>query len=207
MIDKFILHFDRALRTTAGTVGSTDRLSPGIPIKNTPLTQEARRLSAGLMRINHTGEVCAQALYHGQALTAQSSRVANSMREAAEEETDHLSWCENRLHELDSRVSYLNPFWYASSFLMGATTGLLGDKINLGFVAAVEDGVCKHITEHLERLPKEDNKSRAILTQMKIDEEKHMHTALEAGGSEFPSLVKSLMNLVSKVMTKSTYWV
>jgi len=138
MIDKFILHFDRALRTTAGTVGSTDRLSPGIPIKNTPLTQEARRLSAGLMRINHTGEVCAQALYHGQALTAQSSRVANSMREAAEEETDHLSWCENRLHELDSRVSYLNPFWYASSFLMGATTGLLGDKINLGFVAAVE---------------------------------------------------------------------
>jgi len=207
MMDKFILHFDRALRTSAGSVGITDRLSPGIKIKNRPLNQKDRRLSAGLMRINHTGEVCAQALYHGQALTAKSSRVANSMKKAAEEETDHLSWCENRLDELDSRVSYLNPFWYASSFIMGATTGLLGDKINLGFVAAVEDGVCKHLSEHLEKLPDEDNKSRAILTQMKIDEEKHMHTALEAGGSEFPMPLKSLMNLVSKLMTKSTYWI
>lgn len=207
MIDELIQHFDRALRTTAGTVGPTDRLSPGIKIKNPSLTQDERRLSAGLMRINHTGEVCAQALYHGQALTAKSSRVASSMREAADEETDHLSWCESRLNELDSRVSYLNPFWYVSSFIMGATTGLLGDKINLGFVAAVEDGVCKHLTEHLEKLPKEDDKSRAILTQMKIDEEKHMRTALEAGGSEFSGPVKYLMSLVSKVMTKSTYWV
>lgn len=207
MIDKLIYHFDRALRTTAGSVGTTNRPSPGIKIKNVSLSEEDRNLSAGLMRINHTGEVCAQALYHGQALTAKSQRVAESMREAAEEETDHLSWCEYRLNELDSRVSYLNPFWYASSFIMGATTGLLGDKINLGFVAAVEDGVCKHLGEHLERLPSRDDKSRAILTQMRIDEEKHMKTALNSGGTEFSSPVKSLMNLVSKVMTKSTYWI
>ena len=207
IMDQIIVHADRALRTAAGSIGQTPRSSPATGMKEELNSQEDKRHAAALMRINHTGEVCAQALYHGQAFTAKSKGVAESMKQAAEEETDHLSWCETRLKELDSRVSYLNPFWYVSSFIMGATTGLMGDKINLGFVAAVEDGVCKHLEEHLQSLPENDEKSRVVLTQMKIDEEHHKDTALASGGSEFPAPVKSAMNLVSKVMTKSTYWV
>lgn len=207
MIDKFIKHFDKALRAAAGSVGSTSRISPSKDVSKASLNPNQKRHSAGLMRVNHTGEVCAQALYHGQALTAKSSGVREAMKKAAEEETDHLSWCEGRLKELDSRVSYLNPIWYASSFVMGATTGLLGDKINLGFVAAVEDGVCKHLDEHLNKLPKTDEKSKAILLQMKQDEEEHMMMALESGGREFPEPAKRAMNFVSKIMTKSTYWI
>ena len=207
MIDQFIKHFDRALRTAAGSVGSTIRNSPSYQMAKVALNSDERRHSAGLMRVNHTGEVCAQALYHGQALTAKSNKVRDAMKQAAEEETDHLSWCEGRLKELDSRVSFLNPFWYASSFIMGATTGLLGDKINLGFVAAVEDGVCKHLEDHLEKLPETDERSKAILLQMKHDEEVHRNTALESGGIEFSEPVKSAMSVVSKVMTKSTYWI
>ena len=207
MLDKLIIHFDQALRTTAGSVGQTKRISPGNKVKNPALSPEDREISAGLMRVNHCGEVCAQALYHGQALTAKSSRVAKSMKQAADEETDHLSWCEIRLKELDSHVSYLNPIWYTSSFLMGAATGLMGDKINLGFVAAVEDGVCQHIDEHLERLPSEDERSRLILSKMREDEAKHMDTALEAGGAAFPAPLKSAMMLISKLMTRTTYWV
>jgi ubiquinone biosynthesis monooxygenase Coq7 len=207
MIDKFIGHFDRALRTAAGSVGSTNRVSPSKNISKTSLNSTQKRHSAGLMRVNHTGEVCAQALYHGQALTAKSSIVRDAMKKAAQEEADHLSWCEGRLKELDSRVSYLNPIWYASSFVMGASTGLLGDKINLGFVAAVEDGVCKHLDDHLTKLPETDEKSKAILLQMKHDEEEHMMTALKSGGQEFSDPIKKAMNFVSKIMTKSTYWI
>ncbi|MFT7686923.1 MAG: ubiquinone biosynthesis monooxygenase Coq7 [Candidatus Azotimanducaceae bacterium] len=207
MIDLLINHFDRALRTAAGSVGSTNRGSPSTEMAKVVLSADQRHHSAGLMRVNHTGEVCAQALYHGQALTAKSDGVRNAMIKSAEEETDHLSWCESRLKELDSRVSYLNPFWYASSFIMGATTGLLGDKINLGFVAAVEEGVCEHLDDHLEKLPDADERSKAILTQMKHDEEEHMNTALASGGAEFPTPVKTAMSVVSKVMTKSTYWI
>ncbi|MFT5208809.1 MAG: ubiquinone biosynthesis monooxygenase Coq7 [Flavobacterium sp.] len=207
MIDKFIGHFDRALRTAAGSVGSTNRVSPSKNISKASLNSSQKRHSAGLMRVNHTGEVCAQALYHGQALTAKSSIVRDAMKKAAQEEADHLSWCEGRLKELDSRVSYLNPIWYASSFFMGASTGLLGDKINLGFVAAVEDGVCKHLDDHLTKLPETDEKSKAILLQMKHDEEEHMMTALKSGGQEFSDPIKKAMNFVSKIMTKSTYWI
>ena len=159
------------------------------------------------MRVNHTGEVCAQALYYGQALTARSSRTARSMEQAATEETDHLSWCEERLRQLDSRVSYLNPIWYGSSFCMGMVTGLLGDKINLGFVAATEDQVCIHLTDHLEKLPEADSKSKAILTKMKEDEYRHQQDALKAGGATFPTPVKKVMTLVSKLMTRTTYWI
>ena len=159
------------------------------------------------MRINHTGEVCAQALYSGQALTAKASRVSGAMRQAAEEENDHLAWCEQRIAELDSHVSYLNPFWYIASFATGAVGGWLGDKVSLGFVAATEEEVCHHLDSHLEKLPTNDEKSRKILAQMRIDEARHQTSALESGGLRFPRPIKQLMRFTSKLMTKPTYWI
>ena len=207
LLDELIIHFDRALRTAAGVVGKTDRDSPASEIDEDSLTQQERQNSARLMRVNHCGEVCAQALYNGQALTARSSRVARSMQQAAMEETDHLSWCEDRIKELDSHVSYLNPLWYGSSFCMGIITGLLGDKINLGFVAATEEQVCQHLEDHLEKLPEADKKSRAILIAMKEDESRHQQNALASGGLVFPPLVKKLMAHTAKLMTRTTYWI
>ncbi|MED5612161.1 2-polyprenyl-3-methyl-6-methoxy-1,4-benzoquinone monooxygenase, partial [Pseudomonas sp. JH-2] len=160
---------------------------------------------AGLMRINHTGEVCAQALYQGQALTAKLPQVRKAMEEAADEEVDHLAWCEQRIRELGSRPSLLNPLFYGLSFGVGAAAGLISDRISLGFVAATEDQVCKHLDEHLEQLPAEDQKSRAILEQMRVDEEHHANSAIDAGGVRFPAPVKFGMSLLSKVMTKTTY--
>lgn len=159
------------------------------------------------MRVNHCGEVCAQALYNGQSLTARSSRTTAALDHAAVEETDHLSWCESRIRELDSHVSYLNPFWYAASFGLGAAAGLMGDRVNLGFVAATEENVCEHLEEHLSRLPAEDTRSRAILEQMLRDESGHEQTALELGGARFVPPVKRAMRVVSRLMTRSTYWV
>lgn len=159
------------------------------------------------MRVNHCGEVCAQALYEGQALTSKSHRTAAALREAAIEETDHLSWCESRLRELDSNVSVLGPFWYAASFSMGAAAGLLGDKVNLGFVAATEEQVEDHLDDHLARLPGADARSRAVLEQMKADEARHGQSALEMGGAVFPSPIKKMMRAVSGAMTRSTYWI
>ena len=159
------------------------------------------------MRVNHCGEVCAQALYEGQALTAKSPQTAASLKEAAEEETDHLSWCESRIRELDSNVSILNPFWYAASFSLGAVAGLLGDRVNLGFVAATEERVEDHLEEHLERLPEGDDRSRIILQQMKEDEARHGQNALDMGGAIFPQGVKKIMHAVSGAMTRSTYWI
>ena len=169
-----------------------------------PLTEEERKLSASLMRVNHTGEVCAQALYRGQAMTAKLPNVREEMEHAAEEEADHLAWCETRLSELDSNTSVLNPIFYTLSFGLGAAAGLAGDKISLGFVAATEDQVCEHLRDHQNRLPSNDAQSRAIIDQMLIDEEKHGHAALAAGGMEFPTPVKKSMTLLSKVMTGLT---
>jgi len=157
------------------------------------------------MRINHTGEVCAQALYQGQALTAKLAHVREAMEHAAEEEIDHLAWCEQRIRQLGSHPSVLNPLFYGMSFGIGAVAGLISDKVSLGFVAATEDQVCKHLNEHLEQLPAEDEKSRAILEQMRIDEERHAESALDAGGYRFPAPIKFGMSLMAKVMTKSTY--
>ncbi len=157
------------------------------------------------MRINHTGEVCAQALYQGQALTAKLPKVRKAMEEAADEEVDHLAWCEQRIRELGSRPSVLNPLFYGLSFGVGAAAGLISDRVSLGFVAATEDQVCKHLDEHLAEIPAEDQKSRAILKQMREDEEHHATSAIEAGGLRFPAPVKFGMTLLSKVMTKSTY--
>ena len=159
------------------------------------------------MRINHCGEVCAQALYQGQALTAKLPEVREKMEQAATEENDHLQWCADRLKELDSHTSFFNPFWYVSSFSIGAVAGLLGDKWSLGFVAETEYQVVRHLQSHLDELPENDKKSRAVIEQMKEDELHHATVAIEAGGAELPTPVKLAMRSMAKVMTKSVYWV
>ncbi|ELW3044111.1 TPA: 2-polyprenyl-3-methyl-6-methoxy-1,4-benzoquinone monooxygenase [Pseudomonas aeruginosa] len=204
-IDRFLLQADSALRTLLPFSGQPARPSPAIVEPDGELSEEDTRHIAGLMRINHTGEVCAQALYQGQSLTAKLPEVREAMEEAAEEEIDHLAWCEQRIRQLGSRPSVLNPIFYGLSFGVGAAAGLVSDRVSLGFVAATEDQVCKHLDEHLAQIPQEDRKSRAILKQMRIDEEQHSSNALAAGGLRFPAPVKLGMSLLAKVMTKSTY--
>lgn len=204
-LDQLLLQADSALRTLLPFSGQPDRLSPANDKPECQLSADDNRHVAGLMRINHTGEVCAQGLYQGQALTAKLPEVRERMEHAAREEIDHLAWCEERLRQLDSRPSVLNPLFYGLSFGIGATAGLISDRLSLGFVAATEDQVCKHLDEHLHQLPRSDAKSRAILAQMRIDEAEHADHALEAGGFKFPAPVKLGMTLLSKVMTKSTY--
>lgn len=205
LVDHFITQVDQALRTLTDTV-QAERHSPAEQKPIHELKKDEKKHIAGLMRINHTGEVCAQALYQGQALTAKLPNVRSAMEHAAQEEIDHLAWCKQRLDELNSHTSYLNPLWYGLSFSIGAAAGLIGDKWSLGFVAATEDQVCQHLDSHLKQLPDQDEKSRAILEQMKEDEAKHATLALQAGGAEFPSSVKTLMSAVAKIMTKTTYY-
>ncbi|AMB83930.1 2-octaprenyl-3-methyl-6-methoxy-1,4-benzoquinol hydroxylase [Pseudomonas agarici] len=204
-IDRLLLQADTAMRTLLPFSGQPYRPSPAIVRPEAQMSENDTRHVAGLMRINHTGEVCAQALYQGQALTAKLPHIREAMEQAAEEEIDHLAWCEQRIRQLGSRPSVLNPLFYGLSFGIGAAAGLISDKVSLGFVAATEDQVCKHLNEHLEQLPAEDEKSRAILEQMRIDEEHHAESALDAGGFRFPTPVKFGMSLLAKVMTKSTY--
>lgn len=204
-IDQFIAHADRALRTLSNAKQSTQRPSPATAVAEQDLSAEEKRHAAGLMRVNHAGEVCAQALYQGQALTAKLPHVRAEMEHAAAEEIDHLVWCQDRLDALNSHPSYLNPLWYGLSFAIGAGAGLVSDKVSLGFVAATENQVCKHLQKHLEELPAQDQKSRAVVTQMLEDEARHADMALSAGGYNFPAPVKGLMTLVSKAMTKTSY--
>jgi len=160
---------------------------------------------AGLMRVNHAGEIAAQGLYQGQAATARLTTVRASMEKAAEEENDHLAWCQERLAELGSRPSILNPIWYAGAFAIGATAGLIGDRWSLGFVAETERQVVRHLEDHLARLPRGDARSKAILEQMKIDEQRHGATAEQAGGAQLPAPVRQLMGAVSRIMTRGAY--
>ena len=204
-LDRLLLQADSAMRTLLPSSGHSQRPSPAIVQPEHKMDDTDTRHVAGLMRINHTGEVCAQALYQGQALTAKLPKVRKAMEHAAEEEIDHLVWCEQRIQQLGSHTSVLNPIFYGLSFGIGAAAGLISDKVSLGFVAATEDQVCKHLSEHLEQIPAEDGKSRAILEQMLIDEEHHSESALEAGGFRFPAPVKFGMSVLAKVMTKSTY--
>ena len=204
-IDRLLLQADTAMRTLLPFSGQPYRPSPAIVQPEAQMSETDTRHVAGLMRINHTGEVCAQALYQGQALTAKLPQVRAAMEHAPEEEIDHLAWCEQRIRQLGSHPSVLNPLFYGLSFGIGAAAGLISDKVSLGFVAATEHQVCKHLNEHLEQLPAEDEKSRAILKQMREDEEQHAESALEAGGFRFPAPVKFGMSLLAKVMTKSTY--
>lgn len=205
LIDKLIGNADRALRTLVPNASTAAQPSPATDKTAAELDEPQRQHIAGLMRINHTGEVCAQALYQGQALTAKLPNIRAEMEQAAQEEVDHLVWCEQRLNELNSRTSLLNPLFYAASFTLGAAAGIAGDKWSLGFVAATEDQVCKHLQDHLQQIPKEDEKSRAILEQMLIDEELHGSRALAAGGEVFPEPVKKVMTTLSKLMTKTSY--
>ena len=205
-IDRLLLGMDQAVRTLFGRPQVTERPNPANGTADAELSEEERDRVARLMRINHTGEVCAQALYQGQALTAKLPVIRSQMERAAQEENDHLEWCDKRLHELDSRKSLLNPLWYAGSFTLGALAGIAGDKWSLGFVVETERQVESHLEEHLTRLPPQDHKSRAILEQMKEDEVNHANMALAAGGTELPGPVKLAMQLSSKVMTKTVYW-
>ena len=200
--DALIGRLDDALKMLAGQPSRRPGFSYQSP--DTELSEQQRAKSASLMRVNHCGEVCAQALYHGQALTARDEETRAHLLRAAEEEAQHLGWCQSRLDELNDHASHLNPLWYASSFSIGAVTGLLGNPINLGFVAATEEEVCKHIDRHLQEVPEQDLRSREILSAMRDDELRHQSDALKQGGRVFPNWFKSLMALSSKAMTSST---
>ncbi|MFG0723823.1 2-polyprenyl-3-methyl-6-methoxy-1,4-benzoquinone monooxygenase [Pseudomonas sp. GLN_6] len=204
-VDRLLLQADAALRTLLPFSGQPTRPSPAIVQPEAELDERQAQHVAGLMRINHTGEVCAQALYQGQALTAKLPQVRQAMEHAADEEIDHLAWCEQRIRQLGSQPSILNPLFYGLSFGVGAAAGLISDKVSLGFVAATEDQVVKHLDDHLQQIPLEDQKSRAILEQMRVDEEQHACNALDAGGLRFPAPVKFGMSLLAKVMTSTTY--
>jgi len=205
LLDQLLIGLDRTRRHATGEAPAPARASPAADRDDATLGETERRHAAGLMRINHTGEVCAQALYQGQALTAREAGVREDMQRAAAEEMDHLAWCEARVHELGSQTSVLNPLFYAMSFGLGALAGAVGDRVSLGFVAATEEQVGRHIREHLVRLPEGDARSRAILEKMLEDEERHGAQALAAGGTEFPSQAKEVMRLLSRLMTESTY--
>lgn len=203
--DHVLLNVDQALRTVFGRPQSTGRADPARAAADHPLSDQEKQHSAGLMRVNHVGEVCAQALYQGQALTARTATVREAMQAAAREENDHLDWCEARVKALDSHLSYLNPLWYAGAFGIGAVAGAAGDQWSLGFVAETERQVARHLERHLRELPSQDHKSRAVLEQMHADESKHATTAMEAGGRELPAPIRGLMKLASKVMTVTAY--
>lgn len=207
MLDRLIIEFDRGLRTLAAEALSV-RKHPDLAVDADAeqLENSDKRRAAALMRVNHCGEVCAQALYNGQSLTSRNSATVAALRQASQEETEHLAWCERRITELGGRKSLLNPLWYAGSFALGAVAGALGDKWNLGFLAETERQVARHLESHLDKLPKNDSKSRAILKQMHADETHHAETAVENGAAELPQPVKSAMQLVSRVMTGTSYY-
>ena len=196
---------DTALRTIIGTPIVSERAYPAENIQDAELDDKQRKHSANLMRVNHAGEVSAQALYQGQALTARDKAIKQELEQSAIEENHHLNWTENRLHELGDRTSLLNPLWYTGSFAIGAFAGALGDKWSLGFLAETEHQVVKHLSSHLQQLPANDQRSRAILEQMKIDEARHEATAIDHGAAELPLPVKKLMAAMSKVMTHTAY--
>jgi len=205
LVDRFLIPADQALRTVFGKV-SASRPYPADGIAETVASPDRREVAA-LMRVNHSGEVAAQALYQGQAFAANSPATREALMEAGREETDHLAWCVRRIDELGGRTSLLNPLWYAGSFGIGALAGLAGDKTSLGFVAETERQVVEHLDRHLQLLPERDARTRAIVEQMSSDEERHGRSAMSAGGALLPSLVRSLMKLTAKVMTRTAYWV
>ena len=204
-IDRFIIEFDTALRSVVGGANA-GRPTPGSEFgANAALDSDERKHAAGLMRVNHVGEVCAQALYQSQKLVARDSQIKEMLDHSGQEEMDHLAWCETRLKELGSHTSYLNPLWYAGSFAIGLAAGLAGDKWSLGFVAETEKQVENHLVSHLKTLPEEDHRSRAIVDQMRLDEIEHGQSALHAGGVTLPKPIQKVMQAMSKVMTTTAY--
>jgi len=205
LLDHLLGAADEALRTLSGAVTAA-RPTPANG-HAVPASRDDRRVSAGLMRVNHTGEICAQALYSGQALVARDARVREALQSAAAEERDHLAWCRSRLGDLDSRPSLLDPLWYAGSFGWGVVSGLAGDRWSLGFLAETEAQVERHLEGHLDRLPADDTASREIVAKMREDEARHGHTGRALGAAELPYPVKRAMLAASRIMTRTAYWV
>lgn len=204
-IDRLIISIDGALRMATGHAAEAQRDNPAAEIPEVMMDEKSRKHAAGLMRINHAGEICAQALYAGQAATARNPDVQAEMQQAANEEIDHLGWCKDRLDELDSKPSRLDPLWYAGSFAIGAVAGLAGDGWSLGFLKETENQVETHLEGHIEKLPPEDARSRAILDQMKIDEAKHAQMAEDSGAYDLPEPVRGLMKLTAGAMKAVAY--
>ena len=204
-LDRLIVDLDRGLKSLHGERPAEGRDNPAAGVPEADLSAAERRHAAALMRVDHAGEVAAQALYHGQAVSAHTPRTRNAMEHAAREEGDHLRWCRERLDELGDRASRLDPLWYAGSFIIGAAAGLAGDRWSLGFVVETERQVVRHLEGHLSSLPPADARSRAILEQMRVDEGVHATTALESGAAELPSPLKRLMTLAARVMTTTAY--
>ena len=207
IFDRLCLGIDQAVRALTDNAKTTGKSYPADLAEDGTLTPEQQKHAAALMRINHTGEICAQALYHGQGIVSKTSSVQEKMQQAAIEEGDHLAWCRQRLDELHSHTSYLNPLWYSGSFCLGMVAGMIGDKWSLGFVAETERQVIKHLESHLHWLPKEDLRSYKILQQMEKDEAKHRDEAISEGAHELPEMIKKTMAVMSKVMVKTVYWV
>lgn len=206
-VDRLLAGANNALRTVATPAGRPARDNPAAAIADSDLTTTQKSHAAGLMRVNHAGEIAAQALYQGHATVARDKDIEQQMQRAADEEFDHLAWCEQRLDELGQTPSKLAPIWYAGAFAIGAASGILGDKWSLGFIAETERQVCAHLDSHLDGLPEEDARSRAIVETMRDEEEEHGENAIKAGAAELPGPVKKLMQLTAKVMTKTAYWV
>lgn len=202
LLDNIISSLDKGLRSSF-TKPNSNRSNPADDLIDDPILEfpHLQNKSGALMRVNHVGEVCAQALYQGQALTSRSQEVREKMQEAADEEIDHLNWCYTRIEQLKTHTSYLNPVWYLGSFALGITAGLAGDKWSLGFLAETEKQVVEHLESHLERLPEEDTASRAVIKQMAIDEAKHAEMAEDSGAADLPTPVKHLMRATAKIMT------
>lgn len=205
-IDKLLVSANNALRTVAAPAGRTIRDNPAADIEDGDLDRQQRTHAAGLMRVNHAGEVAAQALYQGHAAVARDTALQAQMKQAANEEFDHLSWCEQRIQELGSAPSRLSPLWYAGAYTIGAASGVIGDKWSLGFIAETEKQVCAHLETHLERLPQNDAKSRAIVEQMRNEEAEHGENAVQAGAARLPRPLTHLMHATAKIMTKTAYW-
>lgn len=207
VIDRLIIEFDRGLRTLTSLDRPAQRENPANDYNGPDFSDQNREKAGRLMRVNHAGEVAAQGLYHGHALTARSEDTLQRMQQSAREEEDHLAWCEERLQELQTPRSLIGPLWYFGSYVIGATTGLFGDRWSLGFVAETEAQVEQHLNNHLGKLPEEDQKSRAILEQMKVDEQQHGEAARRLGGVELPQPIRKAMKLISKIMTTGAYWI
>lgn len=206
-LDRVCLGFDQVLKTLTDTTSTTGTPYPAENMAEDNLTGTQRKQSAALMRINHAGEICAQALYHGQAMVSRQREVREKMQQAVIEEGDHLAWCKRRLDELGSHVSFLNPCWYTGSFCMGLLAGMIGDQWSLGFVAETERQVLTHLNTQLHLLPAEDKRSYRILEQMEADEAKHRDEAIMLGANDLPRIIKRMMSLTAKIMVKTAYWV
>ena len=206
-VDRLLAGANNALRTVAAPAGDATRAYPGEAVPEADLTDADRRHAAGLMRVNHAGEVAAQALYQGHATVARREDIEAQIKNAAVEEFDHLAWCERRLRELGEMPSRLSPLWYAGAFAIGAASGALGDRWSLGFIAETEKQVCEHLDSHLDGLPAADQRSRSVVRRMRDEEAEHGDHARAAGAAELPPPVQRLMRMTARVMTRSAYWI